>query len=388
MNEIAGAKVAMFQPPSLPGGGAGLPVQFVIQTTDSFSILNGVVEEVLKKVMETGAFTFVDPDLKYDQFQTMIELNRDKISEFGLTMEEISNSLSSFLSENYVNYFYYMGRSYQVIPQVNRQSRLNPSEILNYYITTRNGQPVQLSTVASLHEQIVPESINHFQQLNSATISAVPAPGVSMGQALSIMRNIVTPMLPQGYTIDYGAQSRQFMKESSALLVTFFMALIIIFLSLAALFNSFRDPLVVLISVPLSICGAMIFISLGVGGATLNIYTEVGLVTLIGLISKHAILIIEFANDAQAEGKSKHEALLLAATVRFRPILMTTAAMVLGVFPLIIATGAGAVSRFNIGLVIATGISIGTLFTLFVVPAMYILLAKDLSKVKSDAVSE
>jgi multidrug efflux pump len=234
-----------------------------------------------------------------------------------------------------------------------------------------------LSTIAKIKTTIVPESLNHFQQLNSATLIGVPIPGVTMGDALTALKNITNQILPAGYEVDYGGPSRQFVQESAALVVTFFFALIIIFLSLSALFESFYDPLIVLISVPMSICGAMIFISLGIGGASLNIYTEVGLVTLIGLISKHGILIVQFANDLQKEGKKKREAIEMAASIRLRPILMTTAAMVLGVIPLIFATGAGAVSRFNIGLVIATGLSIGTLFTLFVVPAMYMLLAED-----------
>jgi multidrug efflux pump len=205
-----------------------------------------------------------------------------------------------------------------------------------------------------------------------------------MGESLDVLNKIAAPLLPKGYTIDYAGQSRQFKDQSSSMVTTFALALIIIFLSLAILFNSFRDPLIVLISVPMSICGAMIFISLGVGGATLNIYTEVGLVTLIGLISKHGILIVEFANDLQKEGKSKFEAVTSAALIRFRPILMTTAAMVLGVIPLVNATGAGAESRFDIGLVISTGISIGTCFTLFVVPAMYMLIAEDYAKKKPE----
>jgi len=228
----------------------------------------------------------------------------------------------------------------------------------------------------------VPESLNHFQQLNSATISAVPLPGVTLGQALDALKNLAKEILPQGYSIDYAGQSRQYVQESTALIVTFFFALIVIFLSLAALFESFRDPVIVLVSVPMSICGAMIFISLGIGGATLNIYTEVGLVTLIGLISKHGILIVQFANDLQREGKSKREAVEEAAGIRLRPILMTTAAMVLGVLPLVTASGAGAVGRFNMGLVISTGIAIGTLFTLFVVPAMYMFLAADHAKLR------
>jgi multidrug efflux pump len=295
-------------------------------------------------------------------------------------MQDIGNLFGSALSEGYINYFNYGGRSYQVIPQVTRDTRLNPDQLLNYYIKTASGSSVPLATVASLERQIVPESLNHFQQLNSATISAVAFPGVSMEQALTKLADISKEILPQGYYIDYGSQSRQFIHEGSGLIVTFFFALIIIFLALSALFESFRDPLIVLISVPMSICGAMIFVSLGIGGASLNIYSEVGLVTLIGLISKHGILIVQFANELQAKGQKKLDAIRSAAAIRLRPILMTTAAMVLGVIPLIIATGAGAASRYNIGLVIATGISIGTLFTLFVVPAMYLLLAEDHTK--------
>lgn len=377
LNQIAGAKIAAFQLPSLPGGGSGLPIQFVITTTETFERLNEVMQPILEQARASGLFAYIDPDLKIDQIQTKINLDRDKISQFGLTMRDIGNLFGSALSEGYINYFNYAGRSYQVIPQVMRENRLNPEQILNYYIKTSSGGTIPLGTVASLERQIVPESLNHFQQLNSATISAVALPGVSMEQALSTLATLAHQNLPQGYYIDYGAQSRQFIKEGSSLIVTFFFALIIIFLSLSALFESFRDPLIVLISVPMSICGAMIFVSLGIGGATLNIYSEVGLVTLIGLISKHGILIVQFANELQATGQKKLDAICAAAVIRLRPILMTTAAMVLGVIPLILATGAGAESRYNIGLVIATGISIGTLFTLFVVPSMYLFLAED-----------
>ena len=249
--------------------------------------------------------------------------------------------------------------------------------ILDYYINTAAGSSIPLSTVAQLKNRVVPESLNHFQQLNAATLSGVPFPGVTMGQALDKLKEIAKEMLPQAYQVDYAGQSRQFVQESNAFFMLFLFALIIIFLSLAALFESFRDPLTILISVPMSICGAMIFISLSVGGASLNIYTEVGLVTLIGLISKHGILIVQFANDLQKEGKSKREAIEMASSIRLRPILMTTGSMALGVLPLVFASGAGAVGRFNIGLVIATGITIGTLFTLFVVPAMYMFLATE-----------
>lgn len=374
MSAIAGAKVAVFQPPPLPGS-SGLPIQVVIGTTEPFARLNEVSQLLLSKIQATGKFAYLDSDLKIDKLQVTVDLDRDKTALLGLNMRDIGNSLAALLSGGYVNYFNLDGRSYKVIPQVITDERLNYDQLLNYYITTAEGKSIPLSTVATMKRKVVPQSLNHFQQLNSATISGVTFPGITEGQALETIQDIAKNILPTGYDIDYAGLSRQYMKESTALIITFFFALIIIFLTLAALFESFRDPLIVLITVPMSICGAMIFISLGVGDSSLNIYTEVGLVTLIGLISKHGILIVQFANDLQSEGKSKREAIVLASTIRLRPILMTTASMVLGVIPLILATGAGAVSRFNIGLVISTGISIGTLFTLFVVPAMYMWLA-------------
>lgn len=383
-DKIAGARVAAFQLPSLPGGGSGLPIQFVIMTTETFDNLNRVMEVIMQKAQETGLFMYIDKDLKIDQTQSTIQIDRDKASDLGLNMQDIGNVLGASLSEGYINYFDFAGRSYQVIPQMLRQDRQNTDDILNYYIPTSSGQSVPLATIAKIKHEIVPESLNHFQQLNSSTISAIALPGVTMGQALDTLTQIAKTNMPQGYYIDYASQSRQYVTEGSALIITFFFALIVIFLALSALFESFRDPLIVLISVPMSICGAMIFISLGVGGATLNIYSEVGLVTLIGLISKNGILIVQFANDVQLLGKTKLEAVKMAASIRLRPILMTSIATVLGVIPLLIASGAGAESRFNIGLVIATGISIGTLFTLFVVPAMYMILAEDLSDRSKD----
>ena len=371
--QIAGANVVAFQPASLPGT-SGLPIQFVIKTTDSYESLNEISDELLKRAYASGQFMFLDTDLKFDKKQTRIVLNRDMVATLGLSMKDIGNALGASLGGNYVNYFNLSGRAYQVIPQVMKAKRLNTEDLLDYTLTV-NDAAIPLSTMASLKTLVVPESLNRFQQLNAATISGVASPNVSMGQALQTLKALAADVLPVGYTIDYAGQSRQFEQESNSLMLTFFFALMIIFLTLAALFESFRDPLIVLISVPMSICGAMIFVSLGIGGASLNIYSQVGLITLIGLISKHGILIVQFANDLQKEGKSKREAIEMAAAIRLRPILMTTAAMVLGVLPLIMATGAGAVSRFNIGLVIASGISIGTLFTLFVVPAMYLFLA-------------
>jgi len=295
-------------------------------------------------------------------------------------MQDVGASMAYMLGGGYVNYFSMSGRSYKVIPQVKQSERLTPDQLMNYQIKTSGGASIPMSTFATLKTQAVPVSINHFQQLNSSTISGILTPGITMGQALDELKTIAVRVLPEGYSIDYGGESRQYIKESSALLITFAFAMIIIFLCLAALFESFRDPIIVLVSVPMSICGALIFISLGVGDASLNIYTEVGLVTLIGLISKHGILIVQFANDLQREGKTKREAIEQAAATRLRPILMTTAAMVLGVMPLVFASGAGAAGRYNMGLVITTGIAIGTLFTLFVVPAMYLILAHDHAK--------
>lgn len=381
--KIAGANIVVFQPPSLPGS-RGLPIQFVIKTTDNYNLLNDVQQDILKRAQQLGIFAFIDTDLKLDKLEATVKLDRDKISTFGLTMQDVGQALSWNLSGNYVNYFNLAGRSYQVIPQVHRRDRQNFNEVLDYYITTKDGQSIPLSTVADIKTSVVPETINHFQQLNSATISGVPMPGISMGEALKELNTIANEVLPEGYSTDYAGQSRQFLQEGSALVATFIFALIIIYLTLSALFESFRDPLIILISVPLSICGALIFISLGIGGASLNIYSQVGLVTLIGLISKHGILIVQFANDQQKEGKSLRESIEMAATIRLRPIVMTTAAMVLGVIPLILATGAGAVGRYNIGLVIFTGLSIGTLFTLFVVPAMYMLLAEKIEAQKPE----
>jgi multidrug efflux pump len=376
LSRVAGARIVAFQPPPLPGS-IGLPVQFIIQTTDRFERLNDVAHEFLDAAVKSGMFIFLDTDLKVDQPQSVVMIDRDKTAQLGLKMSDVGSAMGSMLGGAYVNYFSLSGRSYKVIPQVQQRSRLNTQQLLDYNIRTASGTAVPMSTIATITTKTVPESLNHFQQLNSATIQGVVMPGVAAGDALTFLKDLSARTLPLGYSIDYAGLSRQYVQESSGFVATFGFALIIIFLALAALFESFRDPLIILVSVPMSIAGALLFISVGIGGATLNIYTEVGLVTLMGLISKHGILIVEFANELQAQGKSKREAIELATGIRLRPILMTTAAMVLGVIPLITASGAGAVSRFNMGLVIATGLAIGTLFTLFVVPAVYLLIATD-----------
>jgi multidrug efflux pump len=377
--KIPGVRVVAFQPPPLPGS-IGLPVQFVIGTTEPFERLYNIAQEFLRQAQQSGMFIFLDSDLKIDNPQSNIQIDRDKTAQLGLKMSDVGGSLAAMLGGAYVNYFSMSGRSYKVIPQVQQRFRLNPKQLLDYHIRAADGSLVPLSTIATVSTKTVPESLNHFQQLNSATIQGVAMPGVAQGDALAYLQDLAARTLPRDYSVDYGGLSRQYVQETSGFVTTFGFALIIIFLALAALFESFRDPVIILVSVPMSIAGALIFVSVGIGGASLNIYTEVGLVTLMGLISKHGILIVQFANDLQAAGRTKREAIEQAASIRLRPILMTTAAMVLGVVPLITAAGAGAVSRFQMGLVIAAGLSIGTIFTLFVVPAVYMLLGADRSK--------
>jgi multidrug efflux pump len=387
LSAVPGVRIVAFQPPPLPGS-MGLPIQFVVQSTDTFDKMNVISRELLSQALATGKFMFLDTDLKIDQPQSSLVIDREKTAQLGLKMTDVGGALTTALSGGYVHYFGLDGRSYKVIPQVGQRFRLNADQILDYYIKTADGSSVPLSTIAKFETKVVPESLNHFQQANAVTISGVAAPGVIDGEALETLKEIAGRVLPSGYSIDYAGPSRQFVQESSGFATTFGFALIIIFLALAALFESYRDPLIILVSVPMSIAGALVFIMLGLGGASINIYTQVGLVTLMGLISKHGILIVEFANELQHSGKSKREAVLEATSIRLRPILMTTAAMVLGVLPLLMANGAGAASRFNMGLVIASGLSIGTLFTLFVLPAVYLVLAADHSAAARTNVGE
>jgi multidrug efflux pump len=375
LNGIPGIRSVAFQPSPLPGSN-GLPIQFVISTTGSFNELYAVSQEFLAQALKSGQFIFLDNDLKVDKAQSTIVFDREKAADLGLKMSDLGGSLATMLGGNYLYYFSLDGRSYKVIPQARQVDRLTSDQLLGYYIRASDNSMVPLATVARIETATVPQSLNHFQQINAATISGVAMPGVAMGDALAVLKDLAKT-LPAGYTIDYGGASRQLEQEAGGFVTTFAFALIIIYLSLAALFNSFVDPIIILVSVPMSLAGALILISLGVGGASINIYTQVGLITLVGLVSKHGILMVEVANELRDAGKVKNkaEAILEAAAVRLRPILMTTAAMVLGVVPLITATGAGAVSRYNMGLVIAAGLSIGTLFTLFVVPVAYALFA-------------
>lgn len=376
LSQVAGLQTVAFPLPSLPTSDDGLPVQFVINSVTDYKTLYNLAEKIKAAAQQSGLFLFVDDTLRFDQPQLDIRIDRDKAAELGISMESIGSALSTSLAGDYTNFFNLQGRSYQVIPQLLRQYRLNPYQLENIYVRTQNNVSVPLSTFSTIIKTSQPNSLNHFQQLNSATIEGLTLPGMSLGIGLNFLAKTAKETLPKGVTFDYAGQSRQFIQEGSALIATFFFAILIIFLVLAAQFESFTDPLVILTSVPMSICGALIPLNLGF--ATINIYTQIGLITLIGLISKHGILMVDFANHLQInEGLSKRDAIEKAASIRLRPILMTTAAMVMGVFPLLLAQGAGAVSRFDIGLVIATGMVIGTGFTLFMVPTMYLLLARD-----------
>ncbi|MDH0141853.1 multidrug efflux RND transporter permease subunit [Aquipseudomonas alcaligenes] len=372
LNDIPGLQIFGFNLPSLPGTGEGLPFQFVINTPNDYESLLQVAERVKQKAMESGKFAFLNVDLAFDKPEVVVDIDREKAAQMGVSMQDLGATLAILLGEGEVNRFTIDGRSYKVIAQVERAYRDNPGWLSNYYVKSESGQMVPLGTLIKVSDRARPTKLKQFQQLNAAIIEGVPI--VSMGEAVDTVAQIAREEAPRGYTFDYAGASRQYIQEGSALYATFGLALAIIFLVLAAQFESFRDPLVILVTVPLSICGALIPIFLGL--SSMNIYTQVGLVTLIGLISKHGILIVEFANQLRREkGLNIREAIEEAASIRLRPVLMTTAAMVFGMVPLILATGAGAVSRFDIGLVIATGMSIGTLFTLFVLPCVYTLLA-------------
>jgi multidrug efflux pump len=369
---ISGLQIFGFNLPSLPGTGEGLPFQFVVNTANDYASLLQVVERIKARAVESGKFAFLDIDLAFDKPEVVVEIDRAKAAQTGVSMQDLGGTLATLLGEAEINRFTIEGRSYKVIAQVERPYRDNPGWLNNYYVRSSDGQLLALSTLIKVTDRARPRQLNQFQQLNSAIIQGFPI--VSMGEAIDTIRQIASEEAPAGYAYDYAGASRQYVQEGSALWVTFALALAIIFLVLAAQFESFRDPLVILVTVPLSICGALLPLFLGF--SSMNIYTQVGLVTLIGLISKHGILIVEFANQLRRDrGLSAREAVEEAAAIRLRPVLMTTAAMVFGMVPLILATGAGAVSRFDIGMVIATGMSVGTLFTLFVLPCVYTLLA-------------
>jgi len=372
IDQIPGLQVFGFNLPSLPGTGEGLPFQFVINTASDYESLLQVTERIKEKAQASGKFAFLDVDLAFDKPEIVVDIDREKAAQMGVSMEDLGLTLATLLGESEINRFTIEGRSYKVIAQVEQAYRDNPGWLSNYYVKNDRGEMLPLSTLITVHDRARPTQLSQFQQLNAATIQGFPI--VSMGEAIETVRTIAEAEAPLGFTFDYAGASRQYIQEGNALYLTFALALAIIFLVLAAQFESFRDPLVILVTVPLSICGALVPLFLGL--SSMNIYTQVGLVTLIGLISKHGIMIVEFANQLRHErGLSRREAAEQAAAIRLRPVLMTTAATVFGMVPLILASGAGAVSRFDIGLVIATGMTVGTLFTLFVLPAVYTLLA-------------
>jgi multidrug efflux pump len=375
VNAVEGLRAFVFNLPPLPATIGGLPIQMVIYSPGDFKTIYLQMEKIKAAARKSGMFIVVDSDLDFNQPVIHVNIDRSKANELGVTMQSIGDTLALLVGENYVNWFNLGGRSYEVIPQVARADRLNSETLTRYYVKSAAGQPVPLSNLVSLDMATEPNALTQYNQLNSATFQAVPMPGVTTGQAIDFLE-AQAKALPAGFSHDYLSDSRLYVREGNQLTVTFVFALIIIYLVLAALFESLRDPLVILVSVPMSICGAMMPLFFGL--ATMNIYTQVGLVTLIGLISKHGILMVAFANELQVSEKiDRRRAIERAARVRLRPILMTTAAMVVGLVPLLTATGAGAASRFSIGIVVVAGMSIGTLFTLFVLPAVYTVLAKD-----------
>ncbi|WP_084399151.1 efflux RND transporter permease subunit [Henriciella aquimarina] len=371
MAGVTGVYSTAFQPSPLPAGSGGLPVQMVIRSADDFSSIYKTLEGIKGAAWGSGLFAFVDSDLAFDSPEAHISINRDKAGELGIPMSEIADTLAVMVGENYINRFNWFDRSYDVIAQAPQNERLTPDNLGEFYVRAGSGRLVPLSTVVDFEFRPQPNALPQFDQMNAATLSAVLMPGVTMGEAVEFLQS---QPLPSGMSIDWKSNSRQYVQEGNQLTISFGFALIVIYLVLAAQFESFRDPLVILVTVPLAVCGALVPLYLGF--TTLNIYTQIGLVTLIGLISKHGILMVSFANDMQREnGWGRHEAILHSAAVRMRPVLMTTAAMVAGLVPLLFAEGAGAASRFAIGIVVVMGMLVGTMFTLFVLPTMYTLLA-------------
>ena len=371
---VEGNAIFVFQMPALPASTGGLPVQLVIRSTEDYRSLYLAMEHLKQQARASGLFAVVDSDLAFNNPVTEVRIDRNKANSLGIRLQDIASTLAILVGENYTNRFAMQGRSYDVIAQTGASQRLTPEALNGFYLATDTGVQVPLATVVSLHSDIQPNRLKQFNQQNSATFQGIAAPGVSLGQAVAFLTEH-SKQLPASFSHDWQSDSRQFIHEGNALMLTFVFALIVIYMVLAAQYESLRDPLIILITVPLSICGALI--PLALGWATLNIYTQIGLVTLIGLISKHGILMVEFANELQAAtGCSPANAIIRSARIRLRPILMTTAAMVVGLVPLLFASGAGASSRFGLGIVIVVGMVVGTLFTLFVLPSIYSLISR------------
>jgi multidrug efflux pump len=376
LNANAGVEAFVFAPPSLPGSSGGLPVQYVIRSIGDSAQAYEVAEEIRKKAVASGRFIVVQNSMSYETPRARITIDRDRAATLGVQVSEIGTTLAALVGGAPIAKFDRDNRAYDVVSQVAQEHRLNPERLGEYYVRASSGTMVPLSALVKIETGAAPAAVEQFNQLNSATLSAMPLPTVTTAEALQTLRAIAAEVMPAGFYEDFAGQSRLEMQEGSSMLMAFALALIVIYLVLAAQFESFRDPFIIMMSVPLSMFGAIVFLNLGV--ATLNIYTQVGLITLVGLITKHGILMVEFANELkERHGATRRQAIEQAAKVRLRPILMTTAAMVLGVAPLLYASGAGAAARFSMGLVIASGMSIGTIFTLFVVPMFYTFIASE-----------
>lgn len=375
LSKVAGVQALVFSPPSLPGAGGGLPISLVIQSTGDPSQVFEVAEQIKREAEASGRFIVVQNSLAFDAPQVTVSIDRDRAAALDLQVRDIGMTLGLLVGGGSVAQFDRDSNSYDIIMQVPQEFRDNPERLGQFYVRSVSGDMVPLSAVVSIKTNVSPASIEQFNQLNSATISALPLPGVTTGDGLQAIENIAKTLLPEGFFIDYSGQSRLESQQGNTILIAFALAVVVIYLVLAAQFESFRDPFIIMMTVPLSIFGAIVPLNLGLG--TLNIYTQVGLITLIGLITKHGILLVEFANQQRAEhGLSRRDAIVASAKVRLRPILMTTAAMALGVVPLILAAGAGAAARYSMGLVIFSGVLVGTMFTLFVVPMFYTLISR------------
>ncbi len=375
LSGIAGVEALVFAPPSLPGAGGGLPISLVIQSTSDSARVFEVAEKIKEEAQASGRFIVVQNSLAYNAQQVVVTVDRDRAAALNLPVSDVGTTLSLLVGSGSIAQFDRDSNSYDIIMQVPQEYRENPERLGDFFVRSATGEMVPLSAVITVSTDVSAAAIEQFNQLNSATISALPVPGVSTGDGLAVIEDIAQNTIPDGFFIEYSGQSRLEVEQGNTILIAFALAVVVIYLVLAAQFESFRDPLIIMMTVPLSIFGAILPLNLGL--STLNIYTQVGLITLIGLITKHGILMVEFANQQREEhGLSRVEAIVASAKVRLRPILMTTAAMALGVVPLIMAAGAGAAARYSMGLVIFTGLIIGTMFTLFVVPMFYTYISK------------
>ncbi|RVC57762.1 multidrug efflux protein, partial [Mesorhizobium sp. M4B.F.Ca.ET.088.02.2.1] len=376
--KVAGVEAFVFAPPTLPGSGGGLPISFVVRSTGDASEVYQAAEDIKNKAQASGRFIVVQNSMSYDAPQVTVTIDRDRAAALNLPIADIGRTLTLLVGGAEVAQFDRDSNSYDIIPQVPQEFRDNPEKLSQYFVRSASGDMVPLSAVVKISTNAAPAAIEQFNQLNSATISALPLPGVTTGDGLKAIEDIAKETLPETFFVDYAGQSRQEKEQGNTIMIAFAAAVLVIYLVLAAQFESFRDPLIIMMAVPLSIFGAIVPLNIGLG--TLNIYTQVGLITLIGLITKHGILLVEFANQQrELHGMRRRDAIVASAKVRLRPILMTTAAMALGVVPLITSSGAGAAARYSMGLVIFTGILVGTMFTLFVVPMFYTFIAsKDL----------